>query len=73
MQLARFARRFGSVERLLEYLERIPEVDLNGEEAPGQLQGKIEFKNVTFKYASRNDKPVLQVNTPSLCSPNISP
>lgn len=53
--------RFNSVERLLEYLERIPEVKLDGKDAPVELQGKIEFRNVTFKYPTRKNKPVLKV------------
>ncbi len=49
------------METFFEYMEREPEMSSTGQEKPTHLMGKIEFKNVSFAYASRPNNKVLKV------------
>jgi len=50
----------GASKKLLVYMEREPEIDNNGTLSPNNgVNGKIEFKDVSFSYPSRPDIPVL--------------
>lgn len=49
----------GASERVFEILERDSKIH-GGRLRPVQLEGRLEFKNVTFAYPSRPDLPVLK-------------
>ena len=54
--LVQFKKSNVSAAKLLEILERVPQIKLDaGAPLPGRLRGKIEFRNVFFKYATRED------------------
>ncbi|CAI5661785.1 unnamed protein product [Oreochromis niloticus] len=44
----------GASEKIFEYLDRKPQVPPDGTLAPENLQGHIQFKNVTFSYNKEN-------------------
>lgn len=45
-----------SCVKILDILEREPKIKLDrGAPLPGKVTGKIEFRNVSFKYETRND------------------
>ncbi|XP_063794258.1 antigen peptide transporter 1 isoform X2 [Pseudophryne corroboree] len=50
----------GSSEKVFEYMDRTPQKPPPGVLTPSNLQGSIEFRNVTFSYPKRPDTPVLQ-------------
>jgi len=50
-----FMRAAGSAKRLFEILDRQPAMALRGGEAPGQVEGRIEFREVSFAYPMRPD------------------
>ena len=59
----------GASEKVFEFLDREPEIDHDdGKLMPETLEGNLEFKDVTFTYASRPDNPVLKV----ICRPVLS-
>lgn len=48
--------------QVFEFIDRKPVVQANGKYRPdGNLQGKIEFKNVAFSYPIRPDLPIMEV------------
>ena len=59
-QSKEFCRSMLKMETFFEYIERKPEVPPAGEEKPDDLQGKLEFKDVEFSYASRPKNKVLK-------------
>lgn len=50
----------GSSEKVFEYMDRIPQMPLPGSLQPANLQGYVQFRNVTFSYSRRPDIPALQ-------------
>ncbi|XP_018118546.1 ATP-binding cassette sub-family B member 9 isoform X2 [Xenopus laevis] len=50
----------GAAEKVFEFIDRKPKMENNGTLAPEQLEGKVEFKNVTFSYPTRPSSLVLQ-------------
>lgn len=50
----------GSSERIFELLEKKTKLDLNQGLILNNVQGKIEFKNVSFKYPNRNEIEILK-------------
>ncbi|XP_033748629.1 ATP-binding cassette sub-family B member 9-like [Pecten maximus] len=50
----------GASEKVFEYIDRVPKILNNGTLAPHCVQGRIEFKDVTFAYPTRNDTPILK-------------
>ncbi|XP_056142120.1 antigen peptide transporter 1 [Lampris incognitus] len=50
----------GASEKIFEYLDREPKLPPEGTLSPKHLDGHVEFKNVTFAYPGRKDKPVLK-------------
>ncbi len=50
----------GASERVQELLEEPMEASLSGDEQRVQLSGRIRFENVSFRYPSRPDLPVLR-------------
>uniref|UniRef100_A0A8C3AFM2 Transporter 1, ATP-binding cassette, sub-family B (MDR/TAP) n=1 Tax=Cyclopterus lumpus TaxID=8103 RepID=A0A8C3AFM2_CYCLU len=46
----------GASEKIFEYLERKPKRPPNGSLAPKDLEGHIQFKNVTFLYSGATNK-----------------
>ncbi|TFF95452.1 MAG: ABC transporter ATP-binding protein, partial [Promethearchaeota archaeon] len=50
---------FSSAERLLEMMNQRTEIDENKEGVTREIQGKVEFKNVTFTYPD-GENPVLK-------------
>lgn len=51
----------GASEKIFEYLDRKPQVPPDGTLAPENLQGRIQFKNVTFSYNGSEKNLVLKV------------
>ncbi|NP_001085260.1 antigen peptide transporter 2 [Xenopus laevis] len=43
----------GAAEKVFQYLDRKPKVSASGCLCPDKLQGRFEFRNVTFSYPSR--------------------
>ncbi|KAM5145806.1 antigen peptide transporter 1 isoform 1-T1 [Mantella aurantiaca] len=50
----------GSSEKVFEYMDRVPQMPTTGSLQPANLQGHVQFKNVTFSYPKRPDQPALQ-------------
>ncbi|KAM5327674.1 antigen peptide transporter 1 isoform 1-T1 [Glossophaga mutica] len=50
----------GSSEKIFEYLDRIPCCPASGVLTPANLEGLVQFQDVSFAYPSRPDVPVLQ-------------
>ncbi|OWF56666.1 ATP-binding cassette sub-family B member 9-like [Mizuhopecten yessoensis] len=50
----------GASQKVFEYMDRTPNILNNGTVAPHCVHGRIEFKDVTFAYPSRNDTPILK-------------
>nr|WIM36855.1 transporter 1, ATP binding cassette subfamily B member [Ogcocephalus cubifrons] len=46
----------GASAKIFEYLDRDPKIPPEGDLAPENLQGHIQFKNVTFSYSGQNDE-----------------
>ena len=51
----------GASHKVFEFMDRKPEIIPPGTFAPQHMEGKIEFKDVTFAYPTRKDIPVLKV------------
>lgn len=51
----------GAAEKVFEYIDRKPKDGLDGQEAPETLEGRVEFKNVTFAYPTRPEMEILKV------------
>ncbi|XP_074868601.1 ABC-type oligopeptide transporter ABCB9 isoform X2 [Carettochelys insculpta] len=50
----------GAAEKVFEFIDRKPAMVHDGTLAPDQVEGKVEFRNVTFSYATRSTTQVLQ-------------
>ncbi|KAL8180150.1 UNVERIFIED_CONTAM: ATP-binding cassette sub- B member 9 [Gekko kuhli] len=50
----------GAAEKVFEFIDREPTMRSDGTLAPSQLEGRVEFKNVTFAYRTRPATQVLQ-------------
>ena len=51
---------FGAAEKVFELIDREPNVDHKGGDfEPLELDGLVEFRNVSFCYPTRDDMPVL--------------
>ncbi|MBN3314024.1 TAP1 protein, partial [Atractosteus spatula] len=50
----------GAAGKVFEYLDRRPQVCAEGSLQPPSLRGHVQFRNVTFCYPSRPDRPALQ-------------
>jgi ATP-binding cassette subfamily B (MDR/TAP) protein 8 len=50
---------FGSASRVFEYMLHKPQIPLTGM-TPSEFNGKIEFKNVSFRYPTRPNHQVLE-------------
>ncbi|KAG8456058.1 hypothetical protein GDO86_002020 [Hymenochirus boettgeri] len=50
----------GAAEKVFELIDRKPKMQNHGTLAPDHLEGKVEFRNVTFSYPSRPAALVLQ-------------
>ncbi|KAF6116505.1 transporter 1, ATP binding cassette subfamily B member [Phyllostomus discolor] len=50
----------GSSEKIFEYMDRIPCCPANGVLTPANLEGLVQFQDVSFAYPNRPDVPVLQ-------------
>uniref|UniRef100_A0A4W5PFI6 Transporter 1, ATP-binding cassette, sub-family B (MDR/TAP) n=1 Tax=Hucho hucho TaxID=62062 RepID=A0A4W5PFI6_9TELE len=53
-------RAIGGSEKIFEYVDRQPQIPPEGTLAPQNLEGHVQFKNVTFTYPTREDTPVLK-------------
>lgn len=51
----------GVIAKVVSYLDRTPKCKKAGDLAPENLQGRIDFQNVTFSYPSSQDTVVLNV------------
>ena len=52
----------GASEKVFEFIDRKPLIATGaGTYQPEQMEGKVEFRNVTFAYPSRPDAQVLNV------------
>ncbi|XP_054639008.1 antigen peptide transporter 1 isoform X2 [Dunckerocampus dactyliophorus] len=56
----------GASEKIFEYLDRKPRVPPEGTLAPENLEGHVEFKNVTFAYSENTDDDSLVLKNVSL-------
>ncbi|XP_044063696.1 antigen peptide transporter 1 [Siniperca chuatsi] len=56
----------GASEKIFEYMDRKPEVPPEGNLAPKNLEGHIQFKKVTFSYSGRTDENNLVLKDVSL-------
>ncbi|XP_007433222.1 ATP-binding cassette sub-family B member 9 [Python bivittatus] len=50
----------GAAEKVFEFIDRQPTMMSDGTLAPNQLEGRVEFKNVSFAYHTRPSSQVLQ-------------
>ncbi|KAI8505057.1 peptide antigen-transporting ATPase [Branchiostoma belcheri] len=50
----------GASKKIIEYIEREPEIENDGKMAPSKPEGQIEFRNVSFAYPSRRSVQVLK-------------
>lgn len=50
----------GASEKIFEYLDIKPQLQITKPYEPDTIQGAIEFKNVQFAYPTRTDAPVLK-------------
>ena len=51
----------GASEKVIEIIDRRPKILNDGTLKPPTINGKIQFRDVTFEYPSRPDSPVLKV------------
>ena len=51
----------GASEKIFEYLDIKPELQITRSYEPDRFHGAIEFKNVHFTYPTRPDMPILRV------------
>lgn len=52
----------GAAEKVFEFIDRKPTMVHDGSLAPDHVDGKVEFRNVTFSYRTRSSTQVLQVS-----------
>ncbi|CEF68553.1 ATP-binding cassette sub-family B member 9 [Strongyloides ratti] len=57
--LAALLQSVGASRKVFQYIERKPNIEMNGKYKPEKIEGRIEFKNVRFNYPSRPDLPIL--------------
>ncbi|RLV99834.1 hypothetical protein DV515_00009297 [Chloebia gouldiae] len=50
----------GAAEKVFEFIDRKPTMVHDGSLAPDHVDGKVEFRNVTFSYRTRSATQVLQ-------------
>ncbi|XP_036371981.1 antigen peptide transporter 2a [Megalops cyprinoides] len=50
----------GAAAKVFEYLDRKPEVSVEGSLQPEKLRGHVCFRDVTFSYPTRPDRPALK-------------
>ncbi|XP_042601967.1 antigen peptide transporter 2-like isoform X2 [Cyprinus carpio] len=50
----------GAAGKVFEYMDRKPEVSINGNLQPSDLKGHVSFQNLTFSYPRRPDHNVLK-------------
>ncbi|XP_019621353.1 PREDICTED: ATP-binding cassette sub-family B member 9-like [Branchiostoma belcheri] len=50
----------GASKKIIEYIEREPEIENGGKMVPSKPEGQIEFRNVSFAYPSRRSVQVLK-------------
>ncbi|XP_044296775.1 ABC-type oligopeptide transporter ABCB9 isoform X1 [Varanus komodoensis] len=50
----------GAAEKVFDFIERQPTMVNDGTLAPSQMEGRVEFRNVTFAYRTRPATQVLQ-------------
>ncbi|XP_054577999.1 antigen peptide transporter 1 [Eptesicus fuscus] len=62
----------GSSEKIFEYLDRIPCCPASGVLTPSDLEGLVQFQDVSFAYPNRPDAPVLQGLTFTLCPGEVT-
>lgn len=55
----------GAAEKVFEFIDRKPTMVNDGSLAPDHVDGKVEFRNVTFSYRTRSATQVLQVSPTS--------
>lgn len=51
----------GAAEKVFEFIDRKPKMVNDGTLAPEHLEGKVEFRNITFSYPTRPRAQVLKV------------
>ena len=54
-----FMKAFGATERVFELLDRVPSMKPRGGKRLAFFEGKVEFRNVGFRYPARPDTQVL--------------
>ncbi|ETO07511.1 ATP-binding cassette transporter, subfamily B, member 3, group TAP protein PpABCB3 [Reticulomyxa filosa] len=61
--LTSFTRAAGAAQRIFTLLDSLPDIDMESGTDPGVIKGHIVIKDLHFHYASRPEKPVLQVES----------
>lgn len=54
-----FFRATGASERVFEIIDKVPNIPREGGTIPLQITGDIKLKNISFSYATRSDKKVV--------------
>ncbi|XP_077164365.1 ABC-type oligopeptide transporter ABCB9 [Paroedura picta] len=62
----------GAAEKVFEFIDREPTMLSDGTLAPSQLEGRVEFRNVTFAYRTRPATQVLQNVSFTLCPGKVT-
>ncbi|XP_075424407.1 ABC-type oligopeptide transporter ABCB9 isoform X2 [Ascaphus truei] len=62
----------GAAEKVFEFIDRQPKIVNDGALAPDNLEGKVEFRNITFTYPTRPAAQVLQDVSFTLCPGKVT-
>nr|KAF6363760.1 transporter 1, ATP binding cassette subfamily B member [Pipistrellus kuhlii] len=68
----RVQKAVGSSEKIFEYLDRTPCCPASGVLTPLDLEGLVQFQDVSFAYPNHPDAPVLQGLTFTLCPGEVT-
>ncbi|XP_072271896.1 ABC-type oligopeptide transporter ABCB9 [Pyxicephalus adspersus] len=62
----------GAAEKVFEFIDRKPKMINDGTLAPEHLEGKVEFRNITFSYPTRPRTQVLKNLSFTLCPGKVT-
>ena len=51
----------GASNKVFEFIDRKPDIPNSGKLSPAKLEGRLDFKDVTFAYPTRPEMDVLKV------------
>ena len=53
----------GAADKVFDLIERSPKIDINkGEASTKDVEGHVQFNNVSFTYPTRPEEPILHVS-----------